>query len=386
MALRDFRIPELPDPVVELPAVPEDFGTTIVSMGPQHPSTHGVLRLMLKMDGETVLRIVPVIGYLHRGTEKLAESRTYTMVIPYTDRLDYLSSMCMNQGYVLAVEKLLGLDVPPRARFLRTAICELQRLASHLLWLGSFALDLAATTVFLYTFREREAILDLFEEICGARLTYNYLRFGGVMADVPDGWFDRVQAYLVTQEKMLVEYENLLTNNPIFRARTEGVGVISGADAVSFGLSGPTLRGSGVPYDIRKIEPYDAYHEVEFQVATREAGDCFARYEVRLDEMRESISIVRQCLAMMPDGEVLGKTPRVVKPAAGEAYARVEAPRGLFGVFAVSDGTANPLRVRFRSPSFANLSAMDHMCRGVKLADVVAVLGSIDIVLGEIDR
>jgi NADH-quinone oxidoreductase subunit D len=386
MPLRDFRQPDIEAPEVVLPAVPEDYGTTIVSMGPQHPSTHGVLRLMLKMDGETVLRLVPVIGYLHRGTEKLAESRTYTMVIPYTDRLDYLSSMYMNLGYVLAVERMLGVAVPERARYLRTAVAELQRLASHLLWLGSFALDLAATTVFLYTFREREIILDLFEALCGARLTYNYMRFGGVVADTPEGWCGRVSDYLDVQEKMLVEYENLLTGNPIFRARTEGIGVISGADAVNFGLSGPTLRGSGVPYDIRKIEPYDAYGDVEFAVATREAGDCFARYEVRLDEMRESIKIVRQCLDKMPAGEVLGKAPRVIKPAAGEAYARVEAPRGLFGVFAVSDGTANPMRVRFRSPSFANLSALDHMCRGVKLADVVAVLGSIDIVLGEIDR
>lgn len=386
MPLRDFRIPELDAPEIELPEIPEDFGTTIVSMGPQHPSTHGVLRLMLKMDGETVLRVVPVIGYLHRGFEKLAESRTYSMFIPYTDRLDYLSSMYMNLGYVLAVEKLLGVEVPERARYLRTAVVELQRLASHLLWLGSFALDLAATTVFLYTFRERERILDLFEALCGARLTYNYMRFGGVMADAPEGWVAKVHDYLDIQEQMLPEYSGLLTDNPVFRARTEGIGYISADDAINYGLSGPTLRGSGVPYDIRKIEPYDAYGDVEFTVCTRETGDCFARYEVRMDEMYESVKIVRQCLEKMPDGEVLGKTPRVVKPAAGEAYARVEAPRGLFGVYAISDGTANPARMRFRSPSFANLSATDFLCRGVKLADVVAILGSIDIVLGEIDR
>jgi NADH-quinone oxidoreductase subunit D len=386
LSLRDFRIPEFDAPDVVLPAVTDDHEMTIISMGPQHPSTHGVLRLMLRMDGERVVRLVPVIGYLHRGTEKIAENRTYTMVIPYTDRLDYLSSMYMNLGYVLAVERLLGVEVPPRARYLRTAVCELQRLASHLLWLGSFALDLAATSVFLYTFRERERILDLFEAICGARLTYNYMRFGGVLADVPEGWFQQVENYLDIQEQMQPEYEGLLTDNPVFRARTVGVGAISGADALNWGLSGPTLRGSGVNYDLRKLAPYDAYGDVDFDVITETAGDCFARYLVRLGEMRESVKIVRQCLANMPEGDVQGKVSRVIKPPAGDAYARVEAPRGMFGVLVASDGGANPLRVRFRSPSFANLSALDTMCRGQKLADVVAVLGSIDIVLGEVDR
>jgi len=384
--LRDFRIPEFDAPPVELPAGEVDHATTIVSMGPQHPSTHGVLRLMLKLDGETVVKLVPVIGYLHRGKEKLAESRTYAMIVPYTDRLDYLSSMYMNLGYVLAVEKLLGVEVPERARYLRTTVAELQRLASHLLWLASLSLDLGAATMFIYPFREREEVLELFEAICGARLTYNYFRFGGVMADVPVGWAERVEKYLVLQEQRLVEYENVLTGNPVFVSRTRGVGCISAADAVNYGLSGPTLRGSGVDFDLRKHDPCDAYDDVEFTVCTAPEGDCFARYRVRMDEMRESIKIVRQCLAKMPEGDVLARLPRVVKPPAGEAYARVEAPRGIFGVFVVSDGSNQPMRVHFRSPSFVNLSALNRMCAGGKLADIVAVLGSIDIVLGEIDR
>ena len=384
--LRDFRLPEFDAPPVELPELEQAHDTTIVSMGPQHPSTHGVLRLMLKMDGETVIKLAPVIGYLHRGTEKLAEHRTYTMIIPYTDRLDYLSSMYMNMGYVLAVEKLLGIEPPPRARYLRTAVAELQRLASHLIWLGTFALDLGAATMFIYPFRERETILDLFERLCGARMTYNYFRFGGVMADCPPNWIQEVHAYLHEQEVRLKEYEAVLTKNPIFLARTQRVGYISGKDAIDYGLSGPSLRGSGVHFDVRKDDPYEAYGEVDFNVATDNAGDCYARYLVRLEEMRQSIRIVRQCLEKMEDGEVQTKLPRAIKPPVGEAYVRVEAPRGNFGVFVVSDGGPMPVRVRFRSPSFANLSALDHMCRGMKLADVIAILGSIDIVLGEVDR
>ena len=388
MALRDFRIPEFDTdaPEIILPSGEVDHDTTIVNMGPQHPSTHGVLRLMLKLDGETVLKLVPVIGYLHRGIEKMAESRTYAVMIPYTDRLDYLGSMCMNQGYVHAVEKLLGVEVPERGRYLRTAVAELQRIASHLIWLGSFALDLGATTIFVYTFREREAILDLFEKICGARLTYNYYRFGGVLADCPEGWQGEVARFLDLQEERLVEYETILTDNPVFRARTEGIGYISADDAINFGLSGPSLRGSGVPFDVRKDDPYDAYADIDFDVVTNDGCDCFARYLVRLGEIRQSIKIIRQCLSRMQEGEVQAKLPRAIKPPAGEAYTRVEAPRGNFGVYVISDGSTQPLRLRFRSPSFVNLSALDTMCRGMKIADVVAVLGSIDIVLGEIDR
>jgi NADH-quinone oxidoreductase subunit D len=387
MPLRDFRLPEFDAPEVILPPGELEHETTIVNMGPQHPSTHGVLRLVLKLDGETVLRLVPVIGYLHRGKEKLAEQRTYTMIIPYTDRLDYLASMYMNLGYVRAVEQLLGIETPERGKYLRTAVAELQRLASHLLWLGSFALDLGATTVFLYTFREREIVVDLFEKLCGARLTYNYMRFGGVAADCPPGWVDEVRDYLDLQQARLAEYEAILTDNPVFRVRTEGIGIISAQEALNYGLSGPTLRGSGVAFDVRKADPYDAYGELDFNVITAQEGDCFARYRVRMDEMRESLNIVRQCLPRLQvPGEVSAKLPRVIKPPAGEAYARVEAPRGDFGVFVVSDGSASPVRLRFRSPSFANLSALDHMCRGMKLADVVAILGSIDIVLGEVDR
>ena len=386
MPLRDFRITELDAPPVVLPAVEQAHETTIVSMGPQHPSTHGVLRLVLRMDGETVERLVPDIGYLHRGIEKMAESRTYPMMIPYTDRLDYLSSMYMNLGYVRAVEQLLGVEPPPRGRYLRTAVAELQRLASHLLWLASFALDLGAATMFIYPFRERELVLDLFEKLCGARLTYNYYRFGGVMADCPPGWEQEVDAFLTLQEGKLVEYETILTENPIFLARTVGIGAISAADALNYGLSGPSVRGSGVAFDVRKDDPYEAYGECDFTVATRPAGDCYARYQVRLDEMRSSIRIIRQCLGKMEAGEVQAKMPRAIKPPAGEAYVHVEAPRGDYGVYVVSDGSASPARLHFRSPSFVNLSALDKMCRGAKLADVVAVLGSIDIVLGEVDR
>lgn len=386
MPLRDFRIPELDAPEVVLPVGELEHETTIINMGPQHPSTHGVLRLMVRLDGETVVKMAPVIGYLHRGTEKIAESRTYTMLIPYTDRLDYLSSMYMNLGYVRAVEKLLDIEVPSRARYLRTAVAELQRIASHLVWLGSYCGDLGALTIFLYVFREREAILDLFEKLCGARMTYNYIRFGGVMADCPEGWKGEVESYLRLQEERLKEYEGILTDNPIFRVRNEGIGYVSGEDAINLGLSGPSLRGSGVAFDVRKDEPYEAYGEVDFSAVTEPAGDCMARYLVRINEIRESIKIIRQCLNLMEPGEVAAKLPRVLKPAAGEAYARVEAPRGDFGVFVVSDGSTNPVRVRFRSPSFANLSALDRLCRGVKIADVVAILGSIDIVLGEVDR
>jgi len=386
MPLRDFRITEFDAPPLTLPTAELDHETTIISMGPQHPSTHGVLRLMLKLDGETVMKLVPVIGYLHRGVEKLAESRTYAMLVPFTDRLDYLSSMYMNLGYVRAVEQLLEVEVPERARYLRTAVVELQRLASHLLWLASFALDLGAATMFIYPFREREEVLDLFEQLCGARLTYNYIRIGGVMADVPAGWLEAVERYLALQEQRLAEYEAVLTGNPVFTSRTQGIGYISAADAINFGLSGPSLRGSGVDFDLRKDDPCDAYGLVDFTVCTAPEGDCFARYRVRMDEMTESIRIVRQCLAKLPAGEVQAKLPARLRPPAGEAYARVEAPRGIFGVYVVSDGSPNPLRVRFRSPSFVNLSALNQMCAGGKLADVVAVLGSIDIVLGEVDR
>lgn len=386
MTLRDFRIPEFDAPEVKLPSGAIEHDTTIISMGPQHPSTHGVLRMVLRLDGETVQRLVPVIGYLHRGIEKLVESRTYPMIVPYTDRLDYLGAMCMNDGYVLAVEELLGLEVPARARYLRTMVCELQRLASHLIWLASFTLDLGAATAFIYPFREREEVLELFEDICGSRLTYNYFRIGGVMADCPAGWTDKVARYIDLQTARLKEYILLVEDNPVFRARTEGIGIISADDAVNYGMSGPSLRGSGVAFDVRKASPYDAYSELDFKVITETGGDCFARYRVRMGEMYESLNILRRCLQQLPAGEVRANVPKTIKPPVGQAYVRVEAPRGDFGVLLVSDGTSNPQRVRFRSPSFANLSALEHMCKGAKIADVVAVLGSIDIVLGEVDR
>jgi NADH-quinone oxidoreductase subunit D len=387
MPLRDFRLPEFDAPEVQLPSGELIHDTTIVSMGPQHPSTHGVLRLMLKLDGETVVKLVPVVGYLHRGTEKIAEKRSYAMIMPYTDRLDYLSSMYMNLGYARAVEGLLGIEVPTRAKVIRTILAELQRIASHLIWLGTFGLDIGATTAFIYCFRDRELVLDLFEAFCGARLTYNAIRIGGILADIPAGWEDQLRAYLKTQDDGLREYDALLHNNPVFRARIEGIGIISADDAINWGLSGPPLRASGPALDLRKDDPYECYGEVDFDVATDTGGDCWGRYVVRVREMHESLRIIRQLLPRLQEpGDVQAKVAKVIKPPAGESYAHVEAPRGIFGTYVVSDGSANPVRVRFRSPSFANLSALNTMCAGMKLADVVAILGSIDIVLGEVDR
>jgi NADH-quinone oxidoreductase subunit D len=357
-----------------------------INMGPQHPSTHGVLRLVLHLDGETITGMTPVIGYLHRGVEKLCEHRTYPMIEPLTDRLDYVAAISENLGYCGAVERLLGVEPPPRAQVLRVVLAELQRIASHLLWLGTHALDLGAMSVFFYTFREREMILDLFEAFCGARLTYNAMRIGGFLEDAPRGWIERVRHFLKIFPGRMKEYEDLLTVNRIFVARTKGVGVLSAKDAVAWGVSGPPLRASGVSYDVRKAVPYAAYAQFEFDVPLGKNGDTYDRYLVRMEEMRQSCRILEQAQGALPDGPVRAKVAKYIKPPAGEVYHVVESPRGEQGFHIVSTGSDMPYRVRFRAPSFANLQALPRMCQGGLVADVVAVIGSIDIVLGDCDR
>jgi len=358
----------------------------ILNMGPQHPSTHGVLRLQLELEGEVVVGCRPIIGYLHRGIEKMAEARTYPQVLPYTDRLDYLSSSSNNMAYVQAVEKLLGVEAPERAQYLRVISLELNRIASHLVFVATFANDLAATTVFLYGIREREMIMDLFEMWAGARLTQSWIRIGGVAQDIPDGFVDQAREFCRLLPKRLEEYDRILTGNRIFRARTEGVGILPPDLGLDYGASGPTLRGSGVAFDIRRSEPYEAYPALDFEIATQPTCDCLGRYLVRMEEMRQSVRIIEQCLDRLPEGEVTAKVGRTIRPPAGEAYGRVESPRGEFGCYVVSDGSPQPVRVRFRAPSFFHLGVLPQMVQGWKVGDVVAILGSIDIVLGEVDR
>lgn len=358
-----------------------------INMGPQHPSTHGVLRIALTIEGEIIKKAIPDIGYLHRGTEKLAEVRGYHHIVVMTDRWDYVSAMPNNLVYCLAVEKLMGSKVPPRADALRVIMCELNRIASHLLFFGTYGIDTGAFTPFLYAFREREMVLDLFEMLCGARLTYNYIRLGGVMTDATPEWIARLKEFMTYFKPRLDEYDTLLTYNPIFMARTKGVGCISAADAVNWGLSGPNLRGSGVNYDVRKHDPYCGYENYDFSVPLGTEGSCWDRYFCRVSEMRESLKIIEQALAKLPDGPVMAPgVAKVPKPAAGEAYAHVEASRGELGVYLVSDGGISPFRMHVRAPSFMNLSMLEEKLVGMKVADVIAVLGSIDIVLGEVDR
>jgi NADH-quinone oxidoreductase subunit D len=364
-----------------------DTSELVINMGPQHPSTHGVLRVVLRLDGERVMDADVVIGYLHRGIEKLCEHREWSQIVLITDRMDYVAAASNNLGYVETVEKLMSLEVPPRARYIRTILAELQRIASHCLWLGTHAMDLGAMTVFLYAFRERELILDLFEEYCGARLTYNSMRIGGLPLDIPPRWGEKVRAFCDILDSKVPEYEELLTHNRIFLERTRGVGVISGEEGVALGLSGPTLRGSGVSRDIRKDEPYAAYADFEFDVPIGSAGDTFDRYLVRIEEFRQSTRIIRQALDGLPEGAILGKVPRLIKPPAGETYHAIESPKGEIGYFIASDGKSNvPYRFRVRPPSFCNLQALPRLVKGHLVADVVALIGSIDIVLGEVDR
>ena len=364
-----------------------DTDELVLNMGPQHPSTHGVLRVVLRLDGERVVDCDVVIGYLHRGIEKLSEARDYTQIVLLTDRMDYLAAATNNLGYVETVEKMMGLEVPRRALYLRTILAELQRIASHLVWLGTHAMDIGATTVFLYSFRERELILDLFEEFCGARLTYNCMRIGGLPQDIPPGWDKKVREFCDLFETKVPEYETLLTQNRIWLERTRDVGVISSEDAIAIGLSGPPLRASGVLHDIRKDEPYAAYREFEFDIPLGVRGDTYDRYLVRLEEFYQSLRIVRQALDGLPEGPVIGKVPRLIKPPAGETYHAIEAPKGELGYFIASDGKSlSPYRFRVRPPSFCNLQALRQLVRGHLVADVVALIGTLDIVLGEVDR
>lgn len=362
-------------------------GELVLNMGPQHPSTHGVLRVVLKLDGERVVDADCVIGYIHRGIEKLCENRDWTQIILLTDRMDYVAAATNNLGYVEAVEKLMQVEVPRRALYLRTVLAELQRIASHCLWLGTHAMDIGAMTVLLYAFREREFVLDLFEEFCGARLTYNSMRVGGLPLDIPPGWDDKVLSFCDLMEGKLNEYETLLTNNRIWLQRTRNVGVISGEEATSLGLCGPPLRGSGVSRDLRKDEPNAAYSEFDFDVPLGTHGDTYDRYLIRMDEFRESIRIIRQAVEGLPEGPVMGKVPRLLKPPAGETYHAIESPKGELGYFLVSDGkSTNPYRFRVRPPSFCNLQGLKRLVKGHLVADVVALIGTIDIVLGEVDR
>jgi NADH-quinone oxidoreductase subunit D len=385
--------------------------TLVLNMGPQHPSTHGVLRLVLEIDGETVVRVMPEIGFLHTGIEKTCEAKFYQQVVPLTDRIDYLCPMTNNLTYCLAVEKLLGLEIPPRAQWMRVLMNELTRINSHLVWLGTHAMDLGAMTVFLYCFREREDILRLFEMVSGQRMMTSYFRIGGLALDPPLGFFEKVKSFADRFLGNVDEYEGLLTGNPIFLMRVKGVAYLSKEDAIALGATGPTLRGSGVDIDLRRDAPYSSYEKFKFKVPVSDGGDVWARYVCRVQELRESIGIVQQALAGMPEGPTKADAPKVVLPdrekmktqmealiyhfkiitegftvPAGEVYQGVESPRGEMGYYIVSDGTAKPYRVHMRSPSFANMQVLPKMCEGRLIADVIAAIGSIDVVVGDIDR
>jgi len=362
-----------------------------INMGPQHPSTHGVLRVILTTDGEVVVNARPDVGYLHRALEKIGERVTYAQFMPFTDRLDYLASMNCNCAWAWTVEKLAGIEAPKRAEYIRVIACELNRIASHLIAFGAFTADMGAFTPFLYGIRERERINDLFEMLCGQRLTFNYARIGGVAADLPPGFVEKTREFLDYFEPKIDEYNELISYNKIFVNRLANVAVVTAQDAVAYGLTGPNLRGSGVAFDLRRDEPYSVYPELDFDVCVGTGergtlGDCFDRYMVRINEMRQSARIVRQCLDRLPEGPVMAKVPRPFRPAPGEVYFRAENPRGETGIYLISDGTANPYRVKIRAPSFVTMNIFETITRGLMIADIVAVIGSFDIILPEIDR
>ncbi|MFQ6674393.1 MAG: NADH-quinone oxidoreductase subunit D [Fidelibacterota bacterium] len=364
----------------------------VLNMGPQHPSTHGVLRLKVRTDGEIVASITPYIGYLHRCFEKHCENITYEQVIPYTDRCDYIASMNNNFGYAVAMEKLMDIQVPEKVEYIRVIVAELNRIASHLLAVGTFGLDVGAFTPFLYCFRDRERILDLFEMLCGARLLYNYIWVGGVSHDLPIGWVEKAYEFVDYFEPKIVEYNELLTYNKIFIERTADVGVLPAEIAISYGVTGPNLRGSGVRWDLRRDEPYSIYDRFEFDVpvgagAMGTVGDCWDRYYVRIREMEESAKIVRQAIDQIPrEGDVHATLPKKIRPPKGKVYVRTETPRGDLGFYIISNGSPIPFRVKLRSPAFTALSCIGEIARGWMISDVIAILGSLDIVLGEIDR
>ncbi len=363
----------------------------LINMGPQHPSTHGVLRVLLRTDGEVVVNARPDVGYLHRALEKIGERVTYAQFMPFTDRLDYLASMNCNCAYAWAVEKLAGIEVPERAEYIRVIVSELNRISSHLIAFGSFTADMGAFTPFLYSIRERERVNDLFEDLCGNRLTYNFARIGGVSADLPTGFLEKTKEFLDYFEPKIDEYNNLISYNKIFVHRLAKVAVVTAEDAVAYGLTGPNLRGSGVRFDLRRDEPYSVYPKLDFDVCVGSGergalGDCFDRYMVRINEMRESVKILRQAIAQIPEGPVAAKVPRVFKPPVGEAYFRSECPRGETGFYLISDGTVNPVRLKIRTGSFVTMNIFEKVTVGLMIADIVAVIGSFDIILPEIDR
>lgn len=383
----------------------------LLNMGPQHPSTHGVLRVVLELDGERVTKATPDLGYLHRGVEKLCEGLAYMQIIPHTDRLDYVCSMTNNYAYVRTVEKLLQITIPERAEYIRTIVAEMQRIIGHLFWLGTQALDIGAMTVFFWTFREREVLLDLFEKLCGARLTLNYYRIGGVNSDFTPDLIAQMKTFLDAFPAHIDEYNELLMTNRIWLARTKNVAVISAEDAINFGLTGPVLRGSGVAYDVRKLEPYGAYDKVDWEVPVGKNGDTYDRYWIRMEELRQSSRIIRQCLDQMPSGPIVADVPQVIPPPKekvmrdmeslihhfiiftqgfktpkGETYCATEVPKGELGFFIVSDGSSRPYRLHIRAPSFIHMGAFDHMARGYLISDVITIFGTYDIVMGECDR
>ena len=394
-----------------LEKIPGQEEKLILNMGPQHPSTHGVLRLVLELDGETITRADYDIGYLHTGIEKTCESLTYSQAITLTDRVDYLAPLSNNLCYCLAVEKLLGLEIPPRAQYIRVLLTELTRLNSHLVWLGTHALDIGAVSVLLYCFREREEILNIFEFVSGQRMMTSYFRIGGLAVPPPLGWEKRVERFIHRFPAKVDEYETLLTRNPIWLKRTRGVGIFRSEECLAWGVSGPILRASGVSWDLRKVHPYSGYEKFDFEVPTRTEGDVYARYQVRMAEMRESVKIIRQALDGIPEGPLKADAPKFVlpdrekmktqmealiyhfkiitegfHPPVGDSYQSIESPRGELGFYVVSDGSPKPFRVHMRTPSFVNLQALPKMIEGLLVSDAVACIGSIDIVLGEIDR
>lgn len=363
-----------------------DSTELVLNMGPQHPSTHGVLRVILKLDGEKVLGTDCVIGYLHRGVEKIAENRTYAMFNPYVDRMDYVAAISNGLGYCLAVEKLLNVEAPPRAQAVRVILTELNRITSHLVWLGTHALDIGAITPVFYCFREREEALKIFENYCGARLTTHAFRIGGLQYETYEGFEREVLEFCDMFLPKVDEYEELLTNNRIWGGRLKDVGVLTADECKEYGVTGPVLRAAGVKWDLRKAQPYSGYDQYEFEIPTCENGDTYDRYVVRMQEMRQAVRIMRQAVEKLAPGPIMAKVPKVIKPPVGEVYISIEAPKGELGYYVVSDGSLQPYRVRVRPPSFVNLQALDRMVAGGLVADVVAVIGTLDIVLGEVDR
>jgi len=361
-------------------------GELVINMGPQHPATHGVLHLVITLDGETIKKIEPHLGYIHRSIEKMTESLTYRQFTYVTSRMDYLSAHINNLACAMTVEKAMQIEVPERAKVIRVLMNELTRIASHELWIGAMAMDLGAFTPFFYAFRERELITDIMEETCGARLTMNYMVPGGVMYDIHPSFQQKVKEFVTQFKHKVTEYEDLVTNNVIFQSRTKGVGFLSKEDAISYGCSGPVARASGVSCDIRKLYPYEVYDKVEFDEVLDTAGDSFARYMVRVREMNQSIRIIEQLIDAIPEGEFQAKTKAVLKPPKGEFYTRVETARGELGVYLVSEGGTTPYRIKYRSPGFSNLSALDHMARGSKIGDLMATMGTLDLVIPDIDR